>query len=54
LQIARWTSAARLSEDRVVQRLVVADEEVGLVESVEGFGAELEAKSLGNLEIPEE
>ena len=37
-----------------MQCLVVADEKVGVVENVEGFGAELEAKPLGNLEIPEQ
>ena len=54
LQVAWRTRAARLSEKRVVQPDVVADEKVCVVENVEGFGAELETKSLGDPEISEE
>ena len=53
LQVARRIGAARLSENRVVQANVIADQKVGVVEEVESFGAKLETKSVGDPEILE-
>lgn len=43
-----------MSEEMVVQSAVVADQKIGVVKKVEGFGAELDPKSFGNLEISEQ
>ena len=53
LQVARRIGASRLSKERVMQRLVVADKEVGVVEDVESFRPELESNPVGDSEIPE-